>query len=264
MYRKCEKGLLNLMFKWVLIPACCSLSILLGIVPSLLKSQSTVSLYHQVKIGTVPLVLGEWQTLNGQAEIKIDKLRWYISLTPINPSPVIENSLSKNHKRKKHNIFNNVPQVWLLDLSDTASLKQTLLLPIPTHMPSNKPYQLLFGIDSSIQVNGVGTGALDPIRGMYWTWQTGYVQWKMEGSIRVNGVESPLELHLGGFEGSTKTQMPLSMESINERWNSVVATWDLSDFLAYVVSQKKYGVMSPSPIARDYCRIIANGVSFHN
>ena len=89
-------------------------------------------------------------------------------------------------------------------------------------------------------------------------------QWKMEGLIRVNGVESPLELHLGGFEGSTKTQMPLSMESINGRWNSVVATWDLSGFLAYVVSQKKYGVMSPSPIARDYCRIIANGVSFHN
>jgi hypothetical protein len=43
----------------------------------------------------------------------------------------------------------------------------------------------------------------------------------------------------------------------------VIAQWDILPFLAEVVHQKKFGVMSPSPIARDYCRIIANGVSFH-
>jgi hypothetical protein len=45
--------------------------------------------------------------------------------------------------------------------------------------------------------------------------------------------------------------------------NSVITQWDISPFLAEVVRRKKFGVMSPSPIARDYCRIIANGVSFH-
>ena len=228
--------------KVVLLQRICFLMLLLGVKLPFVSAQSSMQIQHQVTLGDVPLSLGVWQKTDSNVNVRIDKLRWYVSMPPAG---------------KKG--FN----AWLLDLSDSASLHQVYLYPNRSGS-FNRNISLLFGIDSSIQVNGVGTGALDPIRGMYWTWQTGYVQWKMEGSIRVNGVESPLELHLGGFEGSTKTQMPLSMESINGRWNSVVATWDLSGFLAYVVSQKKYGVMSPSPIARDYCRIIANGVSFHN
>jgi hypothetical protein len=108
---------------------------------------------------------------------------------------------------------------------------------------------------------------------MYWTWQTGYVQWKMEGAIRVKVKtnpladsvveEHPLELHLGGFDGATKTQAMLSDCPIIPTTNSVIAQWELSPFIARVLDQKKFGVMSPSPIARDYCRIIAGSVTFH-
>ena len=122
---------------------------------------------------------------------------------------------------------------------------------------------MLFGIDSAIQVGGVGTGALDPVRGMYWTWQTGYVQWKMEGAIRVNGEEHPLELHLGGFDGATKAQAMLSDYLVYPTTNSVIAQWDLMPFIAQILDQKKFGVMSPSPIAREFCRIIASSVTFH-
>ena len=200
------------------------------------RGQSVVTIHHQVTLGDAKVVLGEWQKSNSNVSIRIDNLRWYVSLPPAG---------KKGSK------------AWLLDLADSSSLDQQMSRPV------NNKISLLFGVDSAIQVGGVGTGALDPLRGMYWTWQTGYVQWKMEGAIRVDGVESPLELHLGGFDGATKAQAMLSDYLVYPTTNSVIAQWDLSPFIAQILDQKKYGVMSPSPIARDYCRIIANGVSFH-
>ena len=200
------------------------------------RGQSVVTIHHQVTLGDAKVVLGEWQKSDSNVSIRIDNLRWYVSLPPAG---------KKGSK------------AWLLDLADSSSLDQQMSRPV------NNKISLLFGVDSALQVGGVGTGALDPLRGMYWTWQTGYVQWKMEGAIRVDGVESPLELHLGGFDGATKAQAMLSDYLVYPTTNSVIAQWDLSPFIAQILDQKKYGVMSPSPIARDYCRIIANGVSFH-
>jgi len=207
-----------------------------SLISGVAEGQSAVVVHHQVKLGEVPVLLGEWQKSDSLVSIRIDKLRWYVSLPPAG---------KKGSK------------AWLLDLADSASLDQQMSRPV------NNRISLLFGIDSAIQVAGVGTGALDPLRGMYWTWQTGYVQWKMEGAIRVDGLESPLELHLGGFDGATKSQSMLSDYLIYPTTNSVIAQWNISPFLVEVVRRKKFGVMSPSPIARDYCRIIANGVSFH-
>jgi len=207
-----------------------------SLISGVAEGQSAVVVHHQVTLGDAKVVLGAWQKSDSTVSVRIDKLRWYVSLPPAG---------KKGSK------------AWLLDLADSASLDQQMSRPV------NNKISLLFGIDSAIQVGGVGTGALDPLRGMYWTWQTGYVQWKMEGAIRVDGLESPLELHLGGFDGATKSQSILSDYLIYPTTNSVIAQWDILPFLAEVVHQKKYGVMSPSPIAREYCRIIANGVSFH-
>ena len=209
---------------------------LLSLISVVARGQSMVTIHHQVTLGDAPVVLGEWQKSDSLVSIRIDKLRWYVSLPPAGKTG---------------------SKVWLMDLSDSSSLDQQMSRPI------HNKISLLFGVDSAIQVGGVGTGALDPQRGMYWTWQTGYVQWKMEGAIRVNGEEHPLELHLGGFDGATKSQTMLSDCLVYSTTNSVMAQWDLLPFIARVLEQKKYGVMSPSPIARDYCRIIANGVSFH-
>ena len=214
---------------------------LLSLISGVAEGQSAVVVHHQVKLGEVQVLLGEWQKSDSNVSVRIDKLRWYVSL------PTAEKKGCK---------------AWLLDLSDSASLNQIYMYPTRSDRVV-KNISLLFGIDSAIQVGGVGTGALDPARGMYWTWQTGYVQWKMEGAIRVDGLESPLELHLGGFDGATKSQSMLSDYLIYPTTNSVIAQWNISPFLVEVVRRKKFGVMSPSPIARDYCRIIANGVSFH-
>jgi hypothetical protein len=42
--------------------------------------------------------------------------------------------------------------------------------------------RFLLGVDSARNVSGIQTGALDPARGMFWTWNSGYVMAKIEGS----------------------------------------------------------------------------------
>ncbi len=222
------------------------------------RGQSMVTIHHQVTLGDAKVVLGEWQKSDSLVSIRIDKLRWYVSLPPSNGGAGVEKSGGR-HKNiaQSKSAGKTGSKAWLLDLSDSSSLDQQM------SRPGNIKISLLFGIDSAIQMGGVGTGALDPQRGMYWTWQTGYVQWKMEGAIRVNGEEHPLELHLGGFDGATKAQAMLSDYLVKPTTNSVIAQWELSPFIAHVLDQKKFGVMSPSPIAREYCRIIASSVTFH-
>ncbi len=46
--------------------------------------------------------------------------------------------------------------------------------------------QFLLGIDSITNVSGVQTGDLDPAKGMFWIWNTGYIMAKLEGSSPVS------------------------------------------------------------------------------
>jgi hypothetical protein len=59
------------------------------------------------------------------------------------------------------------------------------------------------GVDSIRNVSGAQTGALDPAKGMFWTWNSGYIMAKLEGnSIVSNEPNQVFEYHIGGFSGS--------------------------------------------------------------
>jgi hypothetical protein len=87
-----------------------------------------------------------------------------------------------------------VNKYFLLDFSDstTTNLKLTV-----------QPYKynrigFVIGVDSARNVSGAQTDALDPAKGMFWTWNTGYIMAKLEG----NSPSSPtgvFEYHIGGF-----------------------------------------------------------------
>ena len=63
--------------------------------------------------------------------------------------------------------------------------------------------QFLLGVDSLRNVSGAQTGALDPLNGMFWTWNSGYVMAKMEGvSPQSNQAGNTIAYHIGGFSGA--------------------------------------------------------------
>ncbi|QJB35705.1 hypothetical protein HF324_32090 [Chitinophaga oryzae] len=65
-----------------------------------------------------------------------------------------------------------------------------------------KALRFLVGVDSARNNSGVQSGALAPENGMFWTWNSGYIMAKLEGTS--DAVASPahaFQWHVGGFKG---------------------------------------------------------------
>ncbi|MEO6546805.1 MAG: MbnP family protein [Ferruginibacter sp.] len=70
----------------------------------------------------------------------------------------------------------------------------------------------MLGVDSTRNVSGAQTGALDPLNDMFWTWNSGYVMAKMEGtSPQSNQPGNIIEYHVGGFSGVNNVLKTISM-----------------------------------------------------
>ena len=84
----------------------------------------------------------------------------------------------------------------LIDLSDSLSTK--LVIPVRSGLCNG--IQFLLGVDSVDQNRGAQTGALDPALGMYWTWNSGYQTFKIEGYSPSSSQPAHLiAYHIGGF-----------------------------------------------------------------
>ena len=63
-----------------------------------------------------------------------------------------------------------------------------------------KGVQMLIGVDAPRNCSGAQTGALDPVLGMFWTWNSGYIMAKMEGSYtKGNNPNAQYIWHCGGY-----------------------------------------------------------------
>lgn len=87
----------------------------------------------------------------------------------------------------------------LMNAADPASLSFSMAnIPAGTYTG----VKVLLGVDSLRNVSGAQTGALDPIHGMFWTWASGYIMAKVEGtSPQSTAANGSLSFHLGGFAG---------------------------------------------------------------
>lgn len=59
----------------------------------------------------------------------------------------------------------------------------------------------LIGVDSARNTTGIQTGALDPIWGMFWDWNTGYIMAMFEGDCPLTST-GIFMFHAGGFKGT--------------------------------------------------------------
>jgi len=83
----------------------------------------------------------------------------------------------------------------LIDIENPASWK----IPLPERLVRTKidSISFLIGVDSATNVAGILSGDLDPIKGMYWAWNSGYINFKVEG--KKLETSSTFEYHLGGY-----------------------------------------------------------------
>jgi len=150
----------------------------------------------------------------------------------------------------------------LLDYNNPASLQWNYLV-------NEVPEKLIFnlGVDSLTNAEGVHGDDLDPSKGMYWSWQSGYIQFKFEG--RWNGKE--YSLHLGGFERANFSSREhvqlisprLSLPSLNTKAvaKSTTLYIDIKPFLDFATSSEINKLMSPSPATTQFMDAIEKGIS---
>ncbi len=57
------------------------------------------------------------------------------------------------------------------------------------------------GVDSIENTKGSMGGDLDPTNGMYWTWNSGYINFKLEGHSPIcKSIHHAFEFHIGGYQ----------------------------------------------------------------
>lgn len=102
-------------------------------------------------------------------------------------------------------------QYYLIDAADETSTNITLSIPQGKY----RSIHFLLGVDSLRNVSGVQSGALDPLHGMFWTWNSGYIMAKLEGTASSSQIAGKqFTYHIGGFRGNNNTSrqivLPLS------------------------------------------------------
>ena len=87
---------------------------------------------------------------------------------------------------------------YLVDEQEQDS-KSILLQKIPEGAYTAISFTL--GVDSEHNCSGAQSGALDPVHGMFWTWNTGYIFLKLEGKAPAAATPGhEYEYHIGGYK----------------------------------------------------------------
>jgi hypothetical protein len=100
------------------------------------------------------------------------------------------------------------------------------------------------GIDSATNVSGALGGDLDPTKGMYWTWQSGYINLKLEGrSNRCKKRNNEFQFHLGGYQFPDNSLQTLLLNVHSN--DTIVVLMDVGLFLSGIDLSLQNRIMSP-------------------
>lgn len=146
----------------------------------------------------------------------------------------------------------------LIDLEDENSLLLVFDCSVPTPFDSLRFY---FGIDSLTNTAGAMGCDLDPTKGMFWTWQSGYINLKLEGfSSGCPNRAGKFEFHLGGYLPPFQTVRPVVLS--NPDSEKARLNLDLANFFQQIDWQKKSNVMSPGTEAVRLTDVLAHSFSW--
>lgn len=113
------------------------------------------------------------------------------------------------------------------------------------------------GIDSITNVSGAFGGDLDPTNGMYWTWQSGYINFKLEGiCCACEKEKKDFEFHIGGYQYPYNSYRKVELALNNQ--NDIMVGIDANKLLLFIQTNNIPSVMSPSKNAMLIADVLVN------
>lgn len=177
------------------------------------------------KFQNVPLELNQMYAFQNDS-LKVTNLKFYIS----NLQYFIKDSLIYISNKKAHLIdlsSNKLPQIFEKNSFDFDKVRFNM------------------GIDSLTNVSGVFDGDLDPVNGMYWTWQSGYINFKLEG-VATNSPSrnNKFSWHIGGYIEPFYAMREVTLNCNSKGPFNIVI--QLDEIFNGIDVAKIYQVMSPN------------------
>jgi len=155
--------------------------------------QFTVQMHHVINDTALQLDDGRYHN-HFQQPYQVTRLKYYIgnfSLTAANGAAV------------------SIPGYYLVDASDDST--QKIILPLKKQ-GIYTAVTFSIGLDSATNWNKIHTGIFSPVHGMFWTWNSGFIFFKLEGKSKaVNAPGNILEYHIGSFRGGLNAQRTITL-----------------------------------------------------
>ena len=207
--------------------------------------QTTVDVALQMHYGGQPLVLNAKSPLGADGDsVSVTALRFYIGHIQLLQDGEVTGSADADY--------------YLVDAAHPESLHMQL-----HYKKSFNAIAFTLGVDAEQNQKGAADGALDPIHGMYWTWQSGYINAKIEGYSNVCATpDKSFQMHVGGFKEpyssaqriqlncnpATTIHLQMALESVLQKLNT-------DDF---------HNIMSPGADAYALSLILAQAFTIAN
>ena len=208
---------------------CCNIAFCLVFMVTAMAQENTgLKIIFKPFFGSSRLSLDSIYRVNTQDSIQFNNFKFYVSKVEL--------------LNTGKSIFKDEQLAHLID----ASIKdaQEILLNVSANLHFDQ-VRFSIGIDSVTNVAGVLGGDLDPTTGMYWSWQSGYINMKLEGKSNMSSDrKSEFAFHLGGY------QFPnIGIQTINlnvSDASDMEIDIDLKFFINQLNLSQQHHIMSPS------------------
>ncbi len=188
--------------------------------------KKAVSIRFRPVYDSLPVELEKKYAFNIDS-IEISVIKFYISNIAFCQNDQLVAELDKKHH--------------LVDMENPAS---QFIQHTSEHTLQYNCIRFSIGVDSLTNVSGAMGGDLDPVLGMYWTWQSGYINFKLEGKSKVCPArKNQFTYHIGGYEYPYNTLQQVHLPVAHS--NDIVIDIDIRQLLNQLQLQDVFEVMSP-------------------
>ncbi len=170
--------------------------------------------------------------LNKKDTIRFTSIKWYIS----NIQLLDDNRI----------IWSDKGNVHLFDFDSN----KIPLIEIPTKRNCTT-IRFGLGVDSLVNVSGALGGDLDPTKGMYWTWQSGYINLKLEGtSSSIKSSKKEFQYHIGGYSFPYNMYRTITLPMVMS--DKIIIHFEIDKILQASDITTLHHIMSPNNNAQTF------------
>jgi hypothetical protein len=197
------------------------------------KSDS-LTLNFRLEYNKLPFELNKKYVLLKKDTLKVETFKCYISNIQI--------------RYDDQSVFTQKDSYHLLDSDNPDSFK--------FHLTKNNNKMISkvtfnIGIDSLTNTSGAMAGDLDPIKGMYWAWQSGYINMKIEGkSSSCKTRKNEFQFHIGGYLSPYYAMRKVAL-TYDKKATQINIGIDLYNFFTNINLAKTNSVMIPGALAME-------------